>query len=180
YGLEILINALQCWLPLEDCMCSSVVPSSLWHRIRFWLYMHPKDFLRQNNTGKLLWQVFGIDAATLCLFGIAEHEEIMWEAFTQSGRNNVWCLYPNKNAPTKSVADSFAGYTSNNLLSEQHTIDRCETLNFILIDGTWSNSAAMFRRLKVKAYAISIHHLLSFFILKGGKGLGNGLKRVQV
>ncbi|PWA39455.1 DTW domain-containing protein [Artemisia annua] len=141
----------KCWLPLEDCMCSSVVPSSLWHPIRFWLYMHPKDFLRQNNTGKLLWQVFGIDAATLCLFGIAEHEEIMWEAFMQSGRNNVWCLYPNKNAPTKSVADSFAGYTSNNLLSEPHTIDRGETLNFILIDGTWSNSAAMFRRLKERA-----------------------------
>ena len=42
YGVEILINALQCWLPLEDCMCSSVVPSSLWRRVRFWLYMHPK------------------------------------------------------------------------------------------------------------------------------------------
>ena len=24
-----------------------------------------------------------------------------------------------------------------------------ETLNFVLIDGTWNNSAAMFRRLKV-------------------------------
>lgn len=44
-----------------------------------------QDFLRQNNTGKLLWQVFGVDSATLCLFGIAEHEEIMWNAFKQAG-----------------------------------------------------------------------------------------------
>nr|XP_043624888.1 uncharacterized protein LOC122596385 isoform X2 [Erigeron canadensis] len=141
----------KCWLPLEDCMCSSVVPSSLWHRIRFWLYMHPKDFLRQNNTGKLLWQVFGIDAATLCIFGIVEHEEIMWKALMHSGRNNIWCLYPNKNAPTQSVEDSFAEFKLNNLLSESCQCDASETLNFILIDGTWSNSAAMFRRLKERA-----------------------------
>ncbi|XP_071697720.1 uncharacterized protein [Rutidosis leptorrhynchoides] len=141
----------RCWLPREDCMCSRVVTCSLWHRICFWLYMHPKDFLRQNNTGKLLWQVFGTDAAKLCIFGIAEHEEIMWNAFMNSGRNNVWCLYPNNNAPTKSVEDSFAGYTSNSLLSEPNSIDVGETLNFILLDGTWSNSAAMFRRLQERA-----------------------------
>ncbi|KVI04254.1 DTW-like protein [Cynara cardunculus var. scolymus] len=79
----------KCWLPLEDCMCLRVVPCSLWHRIRFWLYMHPKDFLRQNNTGKLLWQT-----------------------------------------------------------------DSAETMNFILIDGTWSNSAAMFRRLKFSSLGL--------------------------
>jgi hypothetical protein len=44
-----------------------------------------QDFLRQNNTGKLLWQVFGIQAAQLCLFGIQEHEDIMWDAFHRSG-----------------------------------------------------------------------------------------------
>lgn len=44
-----------------------------------------QDFLRQNNTGKLLWQVFGTEAATLCLFGISEHEEIMWNALKLAG-----------------------------------------------------------------------------------------------
>lgn len=44
-----------------------------------------QDFLRQNNTGKLLWQLFGIEAAKLCLFGIPEHEEIMWNAFKLAG-----------------------------------------------------------------------------------------------
>ncbi|KAL8267696.1 hypothetical protein R6Q59_001494 [Mikania micrantha] len=142
----------KCWLPLEDCMCSRVVRCDLWHQIQFWLYMHPKDFLRQNNTGKLLWQVFGINAAKLCLFGIAEHEEIMWKAFMHSGRNNVWCLYPNKNTPTKSTEESFAGYILNDLHSETHQKDAGQTFNFILIDGTWSNSAAMFRRLKEQSY----------------------------
>nr|CAB3470521.1 unnamed protein product [Digitaria exilis] len=47
-------------------------------------YLCQKDFLRQNNTGKLLWQVFGIQAAQLCLFGIQEHEDIMWDAFQRS------------------------------------------------------------------------------------------------
>ncbi|KAB2091142.1 hypothetical protein ES319_A03G170500v1 [Gossypium barbadense] len=75
----------KCWLPMEDCMCSKVKPSSLWHGIKFWVYMHPKDFLRQNNTGKLLWQVFGVQAATLCLYGISEDEEIMWNAFKDAG-----------------------------------------------------------------------------------------------
>ncbi|PIA26994.1 hypothetical protein AQUCO_08400037v1 [Aquilegia coerulea] len=95
----------KCWLALEDCMCSKVIPSSLWHGMRFWLYMHPKDFLRQNNTGKLLWQTFGVQAATLCIYGISEHEEVMWNAFEHAGKDMVWCLYPNKNALTKSVQD---------------------------------------------------------------------------
>jgi hypothetical protein len=95
---------------MEDCMCARLVPCNLWRGVKFWLYMHPKvggigevstaffcilrlckhfsflqDFLRQNNTGKLLWQVFGIQAAQLCLFGIQEHEDIMWDAFQHSG-----------------------------------------------------------------------------------------------
>lgn len=44
-----------------------------------------QDFLRQNNTGKILWQVFGVDVATLCLFGIPEHEEIMWNSLKMAG-----------------------------------------------------------------------------------------------
>lgn len=44
-----------------------------------------QEFLRQNNTGKLLWQVFGTQAANLCLYGISEHEEIMWNALNMAG-----------------------------------------------------------------------------------------------
>lgn len=38
----LLILGLQCWLAMEDCMCSNVKPCGLWKRIRFWLYMHPR------------------------------------------------------------------------------------------------------------------------------------------
>ncbi|KAL5581787.1 hypothetical protein UlMin_014229 [Ulmus minor] len=141
----------KCWLPFEDCMCSRVAPCKLWHGMRFWLYMHPKDFLRQNNTGKLLWQVFGVEAANLCLFGIAEHEEIMWNTFKLAGKGKVWCLYPNKNAVVKSVQDALGQEFSENLEHSGTTAHGDEILNFILIDGTWSNSAAMFRRLKDQA-----------------------------
>jgi hypothetical protein len=32
-----------------------------------------------------LWQLFGIQAASMCVFGIPEQEEIMWDAFKSSG-----------------------------------------------------------------------------------------------
>uniref|UniRef100_A0ACD5WSZ4 Uncharacterized protein n=1 Tax=Avena sativa TaxID=4498 RepID=A0ACD5WSZ4_AVESA len=143
----------KCWLPMEDCMCSKLAPCSLWRGIRFWLYMHPKDFLRQNNTGKLLWQVFGIQAASLCLFGIQEHEDIMWDAFQRSGKEKVSFLYPNKSATPKSVKDlKFDDLTLNAGLQEVGV--QPEPLNLVLLDGTWSNSAALYRRLKERWTAI--------------------------
>ncbi|CAI8592608.1 unnamed protein product [Vicia faba] len=144
----------KCWLAMEDCMCSHITSCSLFPGIKFWLYMHPKDFLRQNNTGKLLWQVFGVDAATLCLFGIPEHEQIMWDSFKLAGRSNVWCLYPNKNAILESVENAFSqeSVANNDVTSEKVKVDT--TQHFILIDGTWSNSAAMFRRLQDQAKSI--------------------------
>ncbi|KZV58441.1 hypothetical protein F511_29376 [Dorcoceras hygrometricum] len=139
----------RCWLASEDCMCSRVATCSLAKQLHIWLYMHPKDFLRQNNTGKLLWQVFGVHAATLCLFGIIEHEEKMWNVFELEGRSKVWCLYPNKNAATFSVTD---------IVSHSWDLERQgngdDTMNFILIDGTWNNSNAMFRRLQDRAKLI--------------------------
>ncbi|CAN0915031.1 GPI-anchored protein LLG3 [Linum grandiflorum] len=142
----------KCWLPLEeDCMCSQLKPCALWPGIRFWIYMHPKDFLRQNNTGKLLWQVFGAHSATLCLYGISEDEEIMWNAFKAAGKNKVWCLYPNKNAATKSVFEAFGQESIANQEMVPDPSNADKALNFLLIDGTWNNSAAMFRRLKEKS-----------------------------
>lgn len=135
-------------------MCSKVTSCSLYPGIRFWLYMHPKDFLRQNNTGKILWQVFGVDVATLCLFGIPEHEEIMWNSLKMAGKSNVWCLYPNKNAVLKSVQNVFGEepVARDEVAPSKLKVDT--TQHFILIDGTWSNSAAMFRRLQDKAKSV--------------------------
>ncbi|KAG8364711.1 hypothetical protein BUALT_Bualt18G0027100 [Buddleja alternifolia] len=144
----------KCWLPLGDCMCSRITMCSLWHRVRIWLYMHPKDFLRQNNTGKLLWQVFGVQAATLCLFGITEHEEMMWNELNLAGKNKVWCLYPNKNAVSESVKDSAAQSETDHSIVLLHMANEDDTMHFILIDGTWNNSGAMFKRLQDRAELI--------------------------
>ncbi|XP_074276107.1 uncharacterized protein LOC141599878 [Silene latifolia] len=141
----------KCWLPHQDCMCSKLQPCALWRGIKFWIYMHPKDFLRQNNTGKLLWQVFGVQAATLCLFGVVEHEDLMWNDFKRAGNNKVWCLYPNKSGDPKTVKDHFsqaapqAGHCAPGMTNSD------DILHFILIDGTWNNSGAMFKRLKDRA-----------------------------
>ncbi|ONK66375.1 uncharacterized protein A4U43_C06F7110 [Asparagus officinalis] len=59
----------------------------------------------------------------------------------------VWFLYPNKNAYPKSVQDIF----DSSFKPEDHRMDQMEKpINFVLLDGTWSNSAAMYRRLKEK------------------------------
>lgn len=143
----------KCWLAMEDCMCSNIKPCGLWKRIRFWLYMHPRDFLRQNNTGKLLWQVFGVRSASLCIFGIAEDEEIMWDEFKRAGKSHVRCLYPNQNSElTLSVENAFGDSTSENPGSSMG--DEDSTLHFILLDGTWNNSAAMLKRLKDHAKTV--------------------------
>ncbi|VFQ83236.1 unnamed protein product [Cuscuta campestris] len=146
----------KCWLAKEDCMCSRVIPYNSWHRIRFWLYMHPKDFLRQNNTGKLLWQVFGVHAANLILFGISENEDMLWNALKLSGKDKVWCLYPNKNAPSKSVKDSFyhTSLADPMVDCQPENANSYDVFNFILLDGTWSNSTAMFSRLKERAKSL--------------------------
>lgn len=63
-----------------------------WKIIGWWTIYSWQDFLRQNNTGKLLWQVFGVHAATLCLFGITEHEEKMWNVFKLEGLTSISLL----------------------------------------------------------------------------------------
>ncbi|KAK3129801.1 hypothetical protein QOZ80_6BG0484900 [Eleusine coracana subsp. coracana] len=143
----------KCWLPMEDCMCAQILPCNLWRGMKFWLYMHPKDFLRQNNTGKLLWQVFGVQAAQLCVFGIQEHEDIMWDAFQRSGKGKISFLYPNKSSVPKSVSDlEFDGLSLTSDLDMMGSHD--EPFNFVLLDGTWSNSAALYRRLKERWTAV--------------------------
>ncbi|KAL6909769.1 hypothetical protein ACP4OV_001428 [Aristida adscensionis] len=185
----------KCWLPLEDCMCSKIHPCNLWNGIKFWLYMHPKDFLRQNNTGKLLLQVFGIQAAQLCLFGIQEHEDIMWDAFQRSAsparhgqlsfveleagefslsKGKISFLYPNKTTIPKSVKDlKFDGLTLTTDLHEVGSTD--EPLNFVLLDGTWSNSAALYRRLKVGTFGAEVVGIMAAVV-----GTGAGWRAVMV
>ena len=60
-------------------------------------------------------------------------------------------LYPNKSSTPKSVNDlRFDGV---NLSSDLQDVDvQDEPLNFVLLDGTWSNSAALYRRLKIICY----------------------------
>ncbi|KAJ7527220.1 hypothetical protein O6H91_16G043100 [Diphasiastrum complanatum] len=140
----------KCWLPRQqDCMCEKLETAPLWHGIKFWVYMHPKDFLRKNNTGKLLWQVFGADSVHLCLYGVEEHEASMWNAFSQPGNNSVWCVYPEHDDIPYHVHElSFPQTiiaTRNKSKNEDNLV-----CHFILLDGTWSNSKAMISRLQLE------------------------------
>lgn len=43
--------------------------------------------------------------------------------------------------------------------------DEDKTLHFILLDGTWNNSAAMLKRLKVQALQLTISHMNVILVL---------------
>ncbi|CAM6106203.1 unnamed protein product [Calypogeia fissa] len=137
-----------CWLPMVDCMCRAFESGTLYRGVCIWLYMHPKDFLRKNNTGKLLWQVFGYTAARVTVCGVQEQEEVMWKVFEQAGRDRVWCVFPEKSPPDYRVVDIPIPDQANSQAGAS------ETLHFVLIDGTWSNSKSMVSRLKERATAL--------------------------
>ncbi|XP_024516435.1 uncharacterized protein LOC112341120 isoform X3 [Selaginella moellendorffii] len=109
------------------------------------------DFLRKNNTGKLLWQTFGFEAVKLCIFGVEQQENAMWSALQQAGHENVWCVYPGRDETGYRVdeipiADVFVEEASKR--SEEEAA--C-ALHFILMDGTWTNSKAMLSRINIRA-----------------------------
>lgn len=138
-----------CWLPLLDCICKSVIPMVLWPGVRLWLYMHPKDFLRKNNSGKLLWQVFGAESARFCIYGIQEHEDAMWDVFREAGHASVWYLYPERSPLDYRVDDISIPV---DLFQQTQSLENCNSiLNFVLIDGTWNNSKALVSRFQDRA-----------------------------
>lgn len=142
-----------CWLPTEDCMCEALVRGSLWQHVIIWVYMHPKDFLRKNNTGKLLWQALG-NQVQLCVCGIQLHEDAMWAALQQAGRDHVWCVYPAKNEHEITVSKLSAPQGYNEEAHVKSEDSKLKPLNFIMIDGTWSNSRAMVSRLQERASTV--------------------------
>ncbi|KAL3697484.1 hypothetical protein R1sor_011560 [Riccia sorocarpa] len=140
-----------CWLPERDCMCECFVKGKLRPGICIWVYMHPKDFLRKNNTGKLLWQVFGHKAARLTVYGIPEQEEIMWNAFREAGSEKVWCIYPHPpefEVPDVKILEDLPSGQEDDKSEDAHRI------HIVLIDGTWSNSKAMISRLRERATSL--------------------------
>ncbi|KAL3697494.1 hypothetical protein R1sor_011570 [Riccia sorocarpa] len=140
-----------CWLPERDCMCECFVKGKLWPGICIWVYMHPKDFLRKNNTGKLLWQVFGHKAARLTVYGIPEQEEIMWNAFREAGSEKVWCIYPHPpefEVPDVKIPEDLPSGQEDDKSEDAHRI------HIVLIDGTWSNSKAMISLLRERATSL--------------------------
>eukprot|EP00850_Spirogloea_muscicola_P008506 SM000045S16251 [mRNA] locus=s45:420030:421835:- [translate_table: standard] len=145
----------QCWLPIEDCLCSMLPRAELRQGITFWLYMHPKDFLRSNNTGKLLRQVLGEHAAKLCIFGVQEHEDAMWAQLAAAGRKSVWCLYPFRGFQNLTSEALLQGHIpQHGLLQDvdKTQVPECKLLaHFVLVDGTWNNSNAMMNRLQEQA-----------------------------
>ncbi|XP_039040080.1 uncharacterized protein LOC120178226 [Hibiscus syriacus] len=84
------------------------------------------------------------------LFGSTNSMPVAWKLGLPmpEGKDKVWCLYPNQNTVPKTFQDAFSCQSSADMKCAYSSTNNDRPLNFVLIDGTWSNSAAMFRRLK--------------------------------
>ncbi|GAQ80333.1 DTW domain containing protein [Klebsormidium nitens] len=99
-GPKPTVQCTECWLPQESCMCQEVFRFSrpLWPGMRIWMLMHPKEYRRKNNTGKVLWQLFGEESVRLSISGLDILENEMWGEFAAAGPGRVFLMYPERKA----------------------------------------------------------------------------------
>lgn len=109
-NIKPLVQCGTCWLPIENCMCGEISALSrpLWPGMKIWMLMHSKEFLRKNNTGKVMWQLFGEESVRLSISGLDMHEDEMWKEFESAGRHRVFLMYPERKAQEKMEVSSAA------------------------------------------------------------------------
>ena len=174
-----------CWMPRVACICVTPVGTSapacrhpnanfrvasapdLPRRIRIWLYMHTSEYVRINNSGKLLVLATGGDLSgpvasergvinergwpvECVMCGAEDHEAFMVRQLRKDqddvdGKICAWYLWPGGTPATEIALFSEEGTQEMNSKAEN---EARTTYNFILLDGTWSNAKAMGRRLE--------------------------------
>lgn len=99
-GPKPTVQCTECWLPQESCMCREVFRLSrpLWPGMRVWMLMHSKEYRRKNNTGKVMWQLFGEESVRLSISGLDILEDEMWKEFAAAGPGRVFLMYPERKA----------------------------------------------------------------------------------
>jgi hypothetical protein len=109
-NVKPLVQCGTCWLPIENCMCGEVSALSrpLWSGMKIWMLMHSKEFMRKNNTGKVMWQLFGEESVRLSISGLDMHEDEMWKEFESAGRHRVFLMYPERKTQEKMEVSSVA------------------------------------------------------------------------
>eukprot|EP00899_Mesostigma_viride_P022664 jgi/Mesvir1/3582/Mv12045-RA.1 len=156
-------HCLTCWLPHDLCLCKDFAPApcKLWEGMRIWLYLHPKEYHRINNTGKMVPFALGRSGADLRVCGVQEHEREMMDAMAASGPGRSWVLYPKQNEGAlvarceethqlrrTSLTPAAAAAAEAKTSAGEPQPEGDGLMHFVLLDGTWTNSRAMYKRLQ--------------------------------
>jgi DTW domain-containing protein YfiP len=147
-----------CWLEPRCCVCSHLTkmsssepeqqeeedPSLLLPR--FFLYMHPKEFLRSSNSGKLILRTLPVASRELLIAGIEAHDMRLQDVCAAAPHNTV-ILFP---------SDDSVGLDEW-LIAKQKKKEEAEEnsapaaaaaapLNVVLFDGTWRQANSLRRQ----------------------------------
>ena len=123
-----------CQLPKQLCICS-LLPS-LKTKATFWVLMHPFEFEKPTNTGKIIQDC------------VPQTKIIFWERTTPDlellnmfqGQQNIFLVFPEE-------------YKTDNNSVIPATQLGVENPHFILLDGTWKQARKIFRK------SPYLHHL---------------------
>ena len=134
-------RCVNCYMQPNNCICQqlSVLQSSCKKTslvCHLYLYTHYKEYAKCSNTGKIIQYGFPSSVSTL-IYGNPVHEALLNQKILNE---NTLILFPgNDSLPLNEVSRMVVGEGNLNTVSKP--------FNMIVIDSTWSQSKAMYRRL---------------------------------
>ena len=132
----------QCYMQQSYCICTKLRDLGCKSGIgalkcHVYLYTHYKEYGKSSNTGKLMRIGFP-NSVSILIYGLPAHEELLNEKIMSE---NTLILYPGMHSISLSEVRDKIIYQKPSLTSNSNPY------NLIIIDSTWSQSKAMYRRL---------------------------------
>jgi len=129
----------RCWFPLDNggtsyCICAQLRPITFGTRVRFLVYMHPRDWYNAGDDAKILLSA-APGLTELYIYGRAGDDERLSSALGAAEASVL--LFPDDGAMT--VEDFRRG---RGLIATPEPVAEPE-LSIVVIDGTWNNVKQM-------------------------------------
>ena len=138
-----------CWFAIQKCICAQFQKTNLSVNVRLIVWMHPKEFRRSSNTGKLI-VLSCPNNSKMILFGKDEDDKYLLDLIDKE-YDSTYFLYPESNSVSSQqlISQFFETKNNNNPITSAESKQESQSnvnnnpnqnpINLILIDGTWSN-----------------------------------------